>query len=71
MSAPDEVDENEDEILIDGESPVGREWKEQWRAKEKDPSKKRETREDKRAARRQLHKRDRRQAKESLRKYES
>ena len=65
-------DESEvDEILIDGESPIGPEWKEQWRAKEKDPSKKRETREDKRAARRQLHKRDRRQAKESLRKYES
>lgn len=58
---------NED--LINPESPVGKEFKMEWRAKEKDPSRKRETREEKRAARRQLHKKDRKRAREHLRKW--
>ena len=51
----------------DEENPVGKDWKDYWRTKEKDPSLKRETREAKKTARRLTHKRNRKNMKEKLR----
>lgn len=61
----------------DEDSPVNRDWKDYWRDQEKkdywrdqekaDPSQKRNVREAKKLARRQLHKRNRKNVKEKLR----
>lgn len=49
------------------EEPLGRSWKDHWRAQGGDPERRREVRQDKRAARRRIHKRRRKQARQDLR----
>lgn len=53
---------------LNEETPVNRDWKDYWRTQEKtDPSQKRNVREAKKQARRQIHKRNRKNVKEKLR----
>lgn len=57
--------------MSERDCPVGPEWKEYWRAREVDPSRKREIRIEKREAKRRLHKRARRNVRKNLREWES
>jgi len=52
-------------------NPIGKEWKGYWRSIEKDPNHRRETRQDKKTVRRQIHKKHRKNAKEKLKNWEN
>lgn len=65
------MNEQDYDALGSDSSPIGRGWKDYWRILEQDTSRQRDTRRAKKEARRQVHKKRRRNAKYQLRNWEN